>query len=247
MFTLRKLSATRSFSSIDDAKDEISNAIQGKIRNLGYIQPGHGWKGKQELLDSEEDIAEMYTTYGKKTDILLWCHGTTEEDNMAARKENPRKRLHSSDSESGPSAKPRSKRDTCAEKVTEVEELVVKFKEKHGSRYTIEKLNAWAHMIHMDKHESLETPPDLPYFVGRKPRSDPVSPNGKSSTGTVSSTWNVTWQKDQLAERMHGAVKQMAWPFGERCNYPDPIRRVSKENIRRHLWLVTSATHAHHV
>ena len=32
-------------------------------------------------------------------------------------------------------------------KISQVEEVVQKLKEKHGSLYSIEKLNAWAHMI----------------------------------------------------------------------------------------------------
>ena len=40
----------------------------------------------------------------------------------------------------------------------------LKLKEKHAASYNIEKLNAWAHLLHMGKHNSYETPPNLPYF-----------------------------------------------------------------------------------
>ena len=36
-------------------------------------------------------------------------------------------------------------------------------KEKHGSKYTVERLNAWAHMNNMGKHSSKDDPPDLPF------------------------------------------------------------------------------------
>ena len=36
--------------------------------------------------------------------------------------------------------------------------------ENHGSKYTPEQLNAWAHMIHMTKHESYEYLPNMPFL-----------------------------------------------------------------------------------
>jgi hypothetical protein len=42
---------------------------------MGYIEPGHGWRGKQQWLNSDTDMNELYSTYEeKKKDILLWCH-----------------------------------------------------------------------------------------------------------------------------------------------------------------------------
>ncbi len=157
---LRKLSISCQFTCLDDAKAEIGTAATTEvvIKNFGYIVPGHGWKGRQELLDGDEDIAEMYTVYGKKSDILLWCHGVNQ-DSEVARKEKPKKkRPHSPDSEGGPS---RSKKEACARKLAEVEKIVTDPKEKHGNNFTIEKLNAWAHMVHMGKHGSLEILGDI--------------------------------------------------------------------------------------
>ena len=39
---------------------------------------------------------------------------------------------------------------------------------KHGSRYKIEHLNAWARLIHVGKHCSYDSPPNYPYFTGHK-------------------------------------------------------------------------------
>ena len=51
-------------------------------------------------------------------------------------------------------------------------------KAKHGTQYSVEKLNAWAHLIHIGKHESHDTPPDLPYFVGRvKKKGNSTAPS----------------------------------------------------------------------
>jgi len=51
-----------------------------------------------------------------------------------------------------------------------VEKIVASLREKH-SQYSVEKLNVWAHMIHMGKHASYEVPPNLPYFVGQKSKA----------------------------------------------------------------------------
>ena len=76
--------------------------------------------------------------------------------------------LSRSDSHLEPSAK----RISCAQKISDVEKIVVNLKEKHGSQYTTEKLNAWAHMVQMGKHDSLEAPPNLPYFGRAKGKRD---------------------------------------------------------------------------
>ena len=52
-------------------------------------------------------------------------------------------------------------------KLSEVKLAVKQLKDKHGSKYSIEQLNAWAHMISVGKHCSFEDPPNLPYFVGK--------------------------------------------------------------------------------
>ena len=45
-------------------------------------------------------------------------------------------------------------------------------KDKHGSKYSIEQLNAWAHMISIGKHCCFEDPPNLPYFGKSRSRKD---------------------------------------------------------------------------
>ena len=59
-------------------------------------------------------------------------------------------------------------------------------KDKHGSKYSIEQLNAWAHMISVGKHCSFEDPPNLPYFVGkaRSRKDDTADPQHALSMST---------------------------------------------------------------
>jgi len=65
---MRKLAA---FMSVHEIKTRIGETLQIKTSNLGYIQPDHGWKGRQELLDSGEDKKAIY---GRRRDMFLWCH-----------------------------------------------------------------------------------------------------------------------------------------------------------------------------
>ena len=41
--------------------------------SFGYIEPGHGARGKQRWLTSADDLKDMYSTHQGKKEILLWC------------------------------------------------------------------------------------------------------------------------------------------------------------------------------
>lgn len=49
-------------------------------------------------------------------------------------------------------------------KFKNVNEILAKLKENIGQRFSVEKFNAWAHMINTGQHSSYDDPPDLPYF-----------------------------------------------------------------------------------
>lgn len=57
------------------------------------------------------------------------------------------------------------KQGSCAEKLGAVEEIVKRLKKKHGTKYSVDKLNVWAHMLHIEKHDSDEVPPKVLYFT----------------------------------------------------------------------------------
>ena len=50
------------------------------VRNLtaavevGYIEPGHGVKGRKQRLLNDEDVREMYSKHVGKQSILLWAY-----------------------------------------------------------------------------------------------------------------------------------------------------------------------------
>ena len=92
---------------------------------------------------------------------------------------------------------PRFKFVINEKKIQEIEDTVAQLKEKHGTKYKVEHLNAWAHLIHLSKHSSLDTPTNYPYFVGRKcaktpaskdieSHSDPATSSVKANPGTLS-------------------------------------------------------------
>ena len=68
--------------------ESCRDKVPSDIEQLGYIEPGHGSKGKLRWLLNDQDIEDMYKIYLQKREILLWC---------SARKENERakKRTHS--------------------------------------------------------------------------------------------------------------------------------------------------------
>ena len=48
------------FTSTQDVKDQLSDLLKCKVTDIGYIEPGHGLKGKQQTLIDDDDIDEMY-------------------------------------------------------------------------------------------------------------------------------------------------------------------------------------------
>ena len=85
-------------TSVEELKAKVcelfSKYTEGYDTQFGYIVPGHGMKGKQEKIDTDEELAAMYKKYQKRKRILLWLK----------RKSRPNKRA-SSDSTDAPQSK----------------------------------------------------------------------------------------------------------------------------------------------
>lgn len=197
---------------------------------LGYIEPGHGQKGKLRELTTDDDLKEMYVLYKRKQEILLWCYGDVGEQTGF----NPpqRKRKQASNTAAPP---PSGKRQAIAKSINEVEDIIKKLKEKHGDAYSVEKLNCWAHMLNVSKHSSYEEPPDFPFFKKCKEKvqvKDKVaaSPSGSTMSNSPSkrvglrtqcidqlSKWHELLnagaidqtQYDELKETILGDIKKM--------------------------------------
>ena len=120
------------------------------------------------------DSEEMYKISGKRTVVVLQTYGWSMVENVSVMNYQ----------QAGPSKKLR----IIAEKISEVELIVKKLKEKHKSLYSVEKLNAWAHMIDIGKHKSHDAPPDLPYFHGKQYPITPSDPSASSVSSASPST-----------------------------------------------------------
>ena len=136
-------------------------------------------------------IVELYRTYQEKTkDILLWCHLPSTQ------KSRKRSAKHKRSSD-----EPQSKRSQSIkindEKTSEANKIFKSLSEKHESRYTPEQLHAWAHLIQLKKHTSLEDPPDYQYFRGnkQKKKEELQSTNLSNPERTAELTTGISPQK----------------------------------------------------
>ena len=69
-------SISNNFDTIEELKAAVCEACQGEVslESFGYIELGHGSRGKQRWLACNEDLEELYRVYHGKKDILLWCN-----------------------------------------------------------------------------------------------------------------------------------------------------------------------------
>ena len=120
---------------------------------LGFYKPGHGTKGKKVFINDDEDINDMKKVYDNKKEVLLWCYDPSfEQPNRT------KKCPHTGDKD--PEPKGRSHFESAPEKkLTKVEGVSEVLKKKHGDSYKPEQFRAWANMIQMRKHVSLDVPP----------------------------------------------------------------------------------------
>lgn len=188
-YSIKRLQYTQKFSSVEDLRMELQS-LDVADKDVGYIEPGHGAKGRQMWLETQEDLDEMYTTHGKriKSEILLWCYMKAEAGSDQQVRSRKRPLSPSNSDSTGP------KRNASSKKLEEVEKIVKELQEKHAAKYSIEKLNAWAHLLHIGKHDSYETPPDYPYFgkSRKEKRKSSESQTGTSDETTTSQTGGIT-------------------------------------------------------
>lgn len=170
-FSIQKLRGIAGmYKSIEDLKEDILSACNGEISidSFGYIEPGHGNRGKQQWLSSNDDLKDMYTVHQGKPDILLW----------AQRCDATRKRAHTPDEETAK----RTRYDKYLDKMTEVEMIEEELKGKHtDDQYTDEQIRSWAHLIQMKKHSSYDCPPNKRFWKVAQPKRPST---GSSSLST---------------------------------------------------------------
>lgn len=172
-FEVLSMKTKQKYESIDSLKKQVvcefGDKVGQPLKQLGYIEPGHGLRGKQRWLSSTEDLLNMYEIHGKK-EITLWCFG-----NSGTKK----RQLDDTEENGGTAPKvPRTSSNYIkhTDKVSEVHEIECDLKKRHGDKYSDAQYRAWANLIQMKKHESLEHAPDLPFWRGyRKKSTETVS------------------------------------------------------------------------
>ena len=169
--------------------EQFSKYTEGYDTQFGYIVPGHGMKGKQETISTDEELATMYEKYKKRKRILFWLKCKPRSNKRA-----------SPDSADVPQSK---RHASLLNMMSDVDDnIVTKLKEKHGEKYTPVQLNCWAHMIHTHKHDSMEEPPNKSFFGKKKPsdaNASSVSPGKRISLRSECINQLDKWH--QLKER----------------------------------------------
>ena len=57
--SIKRVKYTEKFSSVEDVCTELQS-LDAATKDVGYIEPGHGVKGRQMWLETEDDLDEMY-------------------------------------------------------------------------------------------------------------------------------------------------------------------------------------------
>lgn len=195
---------------------DFAEFIQDAQFSFGYIQPGHGSKGRQQSLEVSEDLSTMYSVYSGKKQIILWLKVTKAKRPLAANNSGTKKQC-------------RTNHEGHLEKMSQVQVIVEELQERHGSskKYSPEQVRAWAHMIQLRKHDSYETPPDKPFFKSNKnakpcmTAEKTLSPGKRISYRTECieqlDKWHSLMEKgaisqaqfQELQERILGDIKQL--------------------------------------
>ena len=188
-YTIRKWRIKRKFTSVTQLESKLVEnfdtlrPVDENGLSMGYIEPGHGYKGKQRWLCCDEDLREMYSIYSGKKEILMWCFLPGKQS----------KRSQSSDQRGGSSAKRSKVVESNTKKVSEVQDIVTKLQSKHGTTYSPEQYHAWAQLIQMGKQTLYDEPPQYTFFK--------VAPRKASSSATIRS--GVVSTMNSPGKRVH--------------------------------------------
>ena len=176
-----------SLTTLSELKEHVCSCLKipdndHRQFELGYYEPGRGTKAKKRWLTDADDLEDLKKVYKKKKEILLWCYNPSIQP---VSKKRGRGGVDTGDAgPPAPKTKSRSRFESAYEKkMTKVEEIYENLREKHGNKFKPEQLRAWANMIQLDKHSSLESPPVGRFF--KSPNQSKSSDSESSATATV--------------------------------------------------------------
>ena len=74
VFNVRNIAKFMSINSVETFikgkfKDQLNS--DSEMICVGYIVPGHGWKGRRAWLNTEEDLDELYSCYADDKKAIL--------------------------------------------------------------------------------------------------------------------------------------------------------------------------------
>ena len=163
------------FTDVSDLRSRLlsdfKNLIYEDTFQFGYIQPSHGAKGQQVLVDNNAALDQMYCAH-KKNLLILWLKVTKRATKRVAtivQQKGTKKPCADTTNTSG------SNYQGHLKNMSEVQEIVHELEKKHEDSYTPEQLRAWRHMIQLRKHDSYEVPPSKPFFKTKKAATTPPS------------------------------------------------------------------------
>ena len=119
-YKMKKLPLKKRFVSLAELKQKVEDEVGLFEKDeIGYMEPGHGKKGKKRELEDDQDLQEMYAHFKTGCDVLLWCYGNVGQPAPVSASKS-RKRVHDGQS----STAPPSKRDSITKSISDVESIV---------------------------------------------------------------------------------------------------------------------------
>ena len=199
---VQKWEEMRRFANLELLRVALSTKFQELIQqndfSIGFIQPGHGSKGRQIMLDNDEDLVNMYGVHQGRKQIVLW---------MKVLRRGIKRPLRVNDDENKtPKRQSPGNYQGHLQKMTEVQLIYEELEKHHGDSFTKEQLMAWAHMLNIKKHDSYNTPPKKPFF------KKPVACCDTSTSNTLSPGKRISYRSeciDQL-DKWHALLEKGA-------------------------------------
>lgn len=108
----------------NDLKAKLSEIFDFPAKRFGYIEAGHGLKGKSRWITTDDELEEMYQLHKSRRDILLWCYRESAHQSST---DSQHQRKRSTPDDGHDSRAPKPKRETCAQNIKEVETIVEEF------------------------------------------------------------------------------------------------------------------------
>ena len=140
-YLVKKWDISTRFSSYIEIRDQLALDFaallqEGDEFHFGYIQRGHGVKGKQFSITDDQDVCSMYSEYQGRRESILWMKICKLRDDGSRKR---RKTVE----EAGDSSLKRKKSDASSagtnyrghlSRMSEVEEIVEDLEMQHGEK-----------------------------------------------------------------------------------------------------------------